>query len=287
MEACDAPPPVAARGGFGSIHASQRCTAQEFWLLFDDRLASRPYAVPQRVLQSALPPPAASAVAAFLHDKIAPDCTEDLWGKVYSMLDHKQERFVRRQFGVYLRRFRDEANKIFPDMVMEDLPHREDVDFGSYSPPLKICKAIYFYRLHYVKFGGMTLCFVADVLGQLTNGQFFYYKEGLPAQAPGCCTCAGISRCEQYQVIVAESLEAVVEGMSPEDRHDVGIGRAKPRLYRCSCRECRKRAASRRRSIPASTGSAAIISSSTPQPDSAIDTPADLQLEAFAEMLTG
>merc|ERR1712232_1057054 len=108
-------------------------------------------------------------------------------------------------------RLETQARITFPDFAWGEV---RTGDFGEYtnSSPLRFCAWTYFYRLDRKVHAG----FIADILGRLTNGLYFYYQEGSPWVGDG-----GIGRCAKFRVIVAPTLRQIVEEIRAEDRHDI------------------------------------------------------------------
>merc|ERR1712232_1186263 len=125
------------------------------------------------------------------------------------------------------------AQETFPDFAWgEGNTDLGEEDALTRSSPLRLCDQVFFYRLSDEVRAG----FVADILGQLTNGWYFYYREGPPAVGDG-----GIGRCANYCAVVAKSLRGVVGAMRDEDRYDVLTRKELPRVELCECMMCRHR----------------------------------------------
>lgn len=236
MVSAQPPPPPVARGAVPTAAGVRgRCSAEEFWGLLRGRVAAGAHGAVQRLMRQVLPQEAAQLVAD-CHVPLFPDLKASLWAAIYDSMDHDNRSSVIQQFGIYLRRFEHAARRMLPDFQWGEATREP---FDGYQPPLRFCSSVLFYRLHApVPFGSSELIFPADVLGQLTNGLFFYYREGRPGQNPGCCICAGIGRCFDFYTVVAPSLHGVLQAMTPEDRYDVATGATVPRKRRCRCKRC-------------------------------------------------
>jgi len=237
------PPPCLVEGPSHEQGNAAGLRLREFWTIMLKRNAGYANGLLRRCLRGALPSQAADLVADYVFE-FAPFCDLGpvMWESIHNGLDHVHKSSVLKHFQDYQRRFTKKACKIYPGFTLGDGEKFRGVDCGQYAQcsPVRFCHKVFFYRLHKpVMHGKLEMRFVADVLGQLTNGLYFYYSEGPAEWNPGCCCCAGVGRCADYRVVVAQSLAGVAKHLRPEERLDIVCGATVPRLQPCSCQLCR------------------------------------------------
>jgi len=215
--------------------SAEACSAEDFWQKIRLSGMDRRYRHVRRLMLGLpLPGHIAENIVGFCVREM-PNILDKMWTDIYPRFDHSQPGVVQCHFSVYVERVKKEVCRCFPDVAWEGAESCPQFAQYKSSSPLRFCRAILFYRVdHHVHAG-----FVADLMGQLANGIYFYYREGPPSIG-----CGGLSRCTTYVVLATKSLCGLVEQMSSEDRFDIATGRRKPRPMDCECQrfrwECRR-----------------------------------------------